>query len=161
MVKNEDGNADKSYDYLCQGHSHGTDGRRLNVHQLLHRAQSLVHTHIHTARQPCTHTPESSSASTQTHKYKEGVNGKRGLGKSVSKGWTGLGGHKGRNSKLLFREMLEHQLMWEGKKIWQWEREEGEWKKLRNKRAQNDSDTREKDSCRGIRTNFQWETSLF
>lgn len=113
MVKNEDGNADKSYDYLCQGHSHGTDGRRLNVHQLLHRAQSLVHTHIHTARQPCTHTPESSSASTQTHKYKEGVNGKRGSGKSVSKGWTGLGGHKGRNSKLLFREMLEHQLMWE------------------------------------------------
>lgn len=36
-----------------------------------------------------------------------------------------------------------------------------EGKKLRNKRAQNDSDTREKESCRGIRTNFHWETSLF
>lgn len=59
--------------------------------------------------------------------------------------------------------MLEYQLVYkrkekirEGKNIWQ-----REWKKLRNMRAQSDSDTREKDSCRGIRTMVHWETSLF
>ncbi len=85
-VRNEDGNANNSSDYLCQGHSHGTDGRRLNVHQLLHRAQSLAHTHTHThSKVPHTHTPKSNSASTQTHKYKEGVNGQKVKGKVLAK----------------------------------------------------------------------------
>lgn len=74
MVKNEDGNADKSYDYLCQGHSHGTDGRRLNVHQLLHRAQSLVHTHIHT--QQGSRAPTHPRAAVQAHRH---TNTRRGL----------------------------------------------------------------------------------
>lgn len=53
--------------------------------------------------------------------------------------------------------MLKHQLVYkrkekirEGKNIWH-----REWKKLRNKRAQSDSDTREKDSCRN---KVQWST---
>lgn len=36
-----------------------------------------------------------------------------------------------------------------------------ERKRLRNKSAQNDSDTRDTDCYRGIRTNVHWETFLF
>lgn len=44
------------------------------------------HTYVQTGRHPRPHTPKSSSASTQTHKYKEGLMEKKRIGKSVSKG---------------------------------------------------------------------------
>lgn len=81
MVKNEDGNANKSHDYLCQGYSHGTDGRRLNVHQLLHRAQSLAHTYTEQSSRAATHIQEQQGQ--QTHKNKKGLMGK-GLGKVLA-----------------------------------------------------------------------------
>lgn len=83
MVKNEDGNANKIYDYLCQGYSHGTDGRRLNVHQLLHRAQSLAHIYAYTEQSSRAATHIQEQQGQQTDKNKKGLMGK-GLGKVLA-----------------------------------------------------------------------------
>lgn len=117
-IRNEDGNANNSSDYLCQGHSHGTDGRRLNVHQLLHRAQSLAHTHTYTQQS----TPTHPRAAVQAHRH---TNTRRGLmekkfGEKCQLRLNRIRKIKGRNSSLLFIEVLKHKFKRERKQKIRW-----------------------------------------